>query len=95
MDAPKVSFADQGFQRPAQYTNQDDSPKIIRWITNYSGGFIKDEKQANYVIIAFIIVVMGVSIFLYISSRPNNSKPTPEALREIKEFERVYNSVEH
>ena len=40
------------------------APKIIRWLIKYSGGLIKNEKQAFYVILGFIVFVVIISLFL-------------------------------
>lgn len=40
------------------------TPKVIQWVIRYSGGLIKDEKQANYVLIGFVVVVIIVSLVL-------------------------------
>ena len=41
------------------------TPKIIQWVMKYSGGLIKDEKQANYVLLGFVAVAIIVSLFLF------------------------------
>jgi len=40
------------------------APKIIRWLVKYSGGLIKNEKQAPYALLAFIIFVIIISFYL-------------------------------
>ena len=40
--------------------------KIIQWVIKYSGGLVKDEKQANYILIGFAalsIIILVVLIF--------------------------------
>jgi len=41
------------------------TPKIIQWVIRYSGGLVKDEKQASYVLIGFVAVAIIVSLFLF------------------------------
>jgi hypothetical protein len=41
------------------------TPKITRWLIKYSGGLIKNERQASYVILGFIILTIVISIFLF------------------------------
>ncbi len=38
-------------------------PKMIQWVINHSGGLVKDEKQAQYVLITFVIVATTISFF--------------------------------
>ena len=57
-----VKFQDER-QQPAQ-TLSPGTSKIIQWMINHSGGLIKDEKQANYVLIGFVVVAVVVLLFL-------------------------------
>lgn len=49
-------FRHQSFQTP--------TPKIVQWVIKYSGGYVKDEKQASYVLLGFVAVAVIVSLFL-------------------------------
>lgn len=40
------------------------APKITQWLIKYSGGLIKNEKQAFYVILGFIVLTMIISFYL-------------------------------
>ena len=40
------------------------APKIIRWLIKYSGGLIKNEKQAFYILLVFIIFAIVISFYL-------------------------------
>ena len=55
------------------------TPKIIQWVIKYSGGLIKNEKQAQYVLIGFVAV--AIIIFLMVifggGSDIPPSPPTP------------------
>ena len=43
------------------------TPKIIQWVIKYSGGLVKDEKQASYVLIGFVAVAIIIVLFLVFS----------------------------
>lgn len=60
-EPPKVVFEGEEFQRPRSF----QTPKIIELVIKYSGGYIKDEKQANYFLIGFVVVAVIVSLFLF------------------------------
>jgi hypothetical protein len=51
------------FEGEQQYVRPyySDTPKIIQWVIKYSGGYIKDEKQASYVLMGFVAVVIIIS----------------------------------
>lgn len=50
--------------QPPIYKNRGLIPKIIK----YSGGYIKDEKQATYLILGFIVTIFIISLFLVFNS---------------------------
>ena len=50
------------------------TPKIIQWVIKYSGGLVKDERQASYVLIGFVAVAIIVTLFLIFGG--GSSQPT-------------------
>lgn len=38
---------------------------FVRLVTNYSGGLIKDERQANYVLLGFAMLLIVISLLLF------------------------------
>lgn len=54
----------QSGQRPSDPYVSPTAPKIIKWVIKYSGGLIKNEKQAYYVLLGFIILAVIISVFL-------------------------------
>lgn len=40
------------------------TPKMIMWVIKYSGGRIKDEREASYVLIGFVVIAIVISIIL-------------------------------
>jgi predicted PurR-regulated permease PerM len=64
------------------------APKIIQWLIKHSGGLIKNEKQALYVLLEFIVFVVIISFFLIFSVTSENQKVknfTPPAEAPIEE----------
>ncbi|MBI3305990.1 hypothetical protein HYZ82_02535 [Candidatus Nomurabacteria bacterium] len=57
----KIVFEGREFQRPSQ-SFETPPPKIVEWVIKYSGGAIKDEKQANYVLIGFVAPLIKKSL---------------------------------
>jgi len=39
------------------------APKIIRWLIKYSGGLITNKRQAEYILLGFIVFVIIISLF--------------------------------
>ncbi|MBM3261724.1 hypothetical protein FJY93_04920 [Candidatus Kaiserbacteria bacterium] len=54
------------FRRPVQ-SFQTQTPKIVQWVMRYSGGYIKDEKQAQYVLLGFVAVAIIISFMFLLS----------------------------
>lgn len=67
---------------------QDNKPsKIVQWIIKYSGGTVKDENQANYVLIVFVMVTIIYSLFLLFSVEKNTRQELPPmVLEEIEQM---------
>ena len=52
--------------RPQQFVPKKGwGEKMADFIVKYSGGLIKDENQAAYVIIGLVIVAIIISLFLF------------------------------
>lgn len=65
----------QNKERPAVRIFPPGTPKIIQWVIKYSGGLIKNEKQASYVIFGVVALIVIVVIAILVSGGPN--QPTP------------------
>ncbi len=75
-EPPKIVFEGEEPQYPAR-SFQTPTPKIVGWVIKYSGGLVKDEKQANYVLIGFVAVVIIISLFMLFSGGSNSKPPVP------------------
>ena len=62
-EPPKIVFEGEGFRQSAR-SFQTPTPKIAQWVIKYSGGYVKDEKQASYVLIGFVVLAIIISLFL-------------------------------
>lgn len=51
------------------------TPKIVQWVMKYSGGAIKDERQANYFLIGFVALAIIISLFLIFSGQGTVGNP--------------------
>jgi len=68
-----IVFEGEETQQPHPF--QTPTPKIIRWMMEYSGGLVKDENQADYVLIGFVVVAIVVSLFLFFGGSSNKTIP--------------------
>lgn len=70
-------------EQRVEHSYYPGTPKVIRWVIKYSGGLVKDEKQASYVLIGFVAVAIVVVLFLIFggggqSQRETEYKPATE-----------------
>jgi len=54
-----------------------DVPKIVQLVMKCSGGAIKDERQAEYVLLGFVVVTIAISLFLFFGGGTPSSKNVP------------------
>jgi len=87
-EPPKIVFEGEEFQQTSR-SFQASTPKMVEWVIKYSGGYIKDEKQASYALLGFVVVVITISLFLVfggggVKKGPKlpPSLPTPISLYE-------------
>ena len=64
--------------RPSTRLYPSSTPKIAKWLIKCSGGYV-NEKQANYILIAFIAIAIIISLILIFSSNEEQETFTPNA----------------
>lgn len=81
----KVAFETKGWWA-LKYYRETTAPKIVRWVVKNSGGIIKDEKKAGYLLIGFAILAFSISLFLIFNSSESFEQPFDEE-NEYQNFE--------
>ena len=84
-EVPKHKVEGIQFEVPSygavKYYNETTTPKMVKLVMKYSGGAIKEQKQAEYVLLAFVIVALIISGFLVFGGSAVNVKsPTPDII---------------
>lgn len=81
--ALKDSSSDLKLDEEQRYAPSFDSdsgtPKMIQWVIKYSGGLVKDEKQASHALIGFVTAAIIVALFLIFGKHKAQEVFTPEA----------------
>ena len=62
------------------------TPKVIQWVITYSGGLVKDEKQASYVLIGFVAVAIIIALFLIFGGNGEQNTPPVERYIDKQQF---------
>ncbi len=70
-ESPNITFESEDHQQPVHST-QPQTPKIVRRVIKYSGGYVKNEKQATYILIGFVVVAIIVT-FLFVNASRDTS----------------------
>ena len=81
----RIVFEGEKFQRPSR-SFQTPAPKIVEWVIKYSGGYVRDEKQANYVLIGFVAVAIVISLFLFFGRGSDTSRTLQENFKNKPQF---------
>ncbi len=85
-DQSKITFESDEWQFPAR-APQPPKPSAVQWIIRYSGGYIRDEDQATYVLLGF--VAASIPIMLWLFAGLGGAKPPTDAqVRQIIENQR-------
>ena len=69
----RVEFETDSWQA-VKYYRETTAPKIIQKVMKYSGGYIKDEKQASYVVLGFVALAIIISLFLFFGDSSSNDE---------------------
>ena len=68
-------------QKPV-ISNKGEVPTMVRWVMKISGGAITEQKQAEYVLLGFVILAILISVFLFFSNSPDVPLPPPTPFEE-------------
>lgn len=73
----EVRFENESFGRPIQ-SLKIQTPRMVQWIIKFSNGYIKNEKQATYILIGFIVIaVIITSLFVLTNKRDKAELKAP------------------
>jgi hypothetical protein len=65
-EPPKITFEEDQWRSPARNSPQQ-MPNMVRWVIKHSGGYIKDRRQAEYVLLGFVAIAVFISLVLIFS----------------------------
>ena len=70
-------------QKSPEVLKNSDLPKMVQLVIKSSGGAIKEQKQAEWVLLFFVIISMTVSLFLFFGMG-NTAQKTSHPVEPIK-----------
>ena len=77
-----VKFETDNSYKALKFYNEPDAPKIVKLAMKWSGGLIKEQKQAEYVLFGFVVVAIAISLFLFFGG----GSPSAEDLKLQKMY---------
>lgn len=67
-DPQRITFQEEEFQYPN--ANARQASGMVRWIYTHSGGLLKNERQATYVLVITVGILLLISVLILINSAP-------------------------
>jgi hypothetical protein len=63
---------------PGRFDDEEKEPKMVSWLIGI--GIVKDQKQANYILVGFVVVAVILSFILFSAGSKVSKRPpmTPE-----------------
>ena len=69
-----------------KFYSETDTPKVVKLVMKWTG--FKEQKQAEYVLLGFVVMAIGISLFLVLGSTISSrgQKLTPEQQSKLLEI---------
>lgn len=58
------------------HTPSDETPKMVQILIKSSGGAVKNRKQAEWILLGFVIMVLGISTYLFFGGNKSIKEPS-------------------
>lgn len=65
-----------------EVSKASELPKMVQFVIKYSGGAIKEQKQAEYVLLGLVVLMLAVSFYLFFGGGNKQQKLTPAQLEQ-------------
>lgn len=64
----------------------EEKSKLVEWVVRYSGGSIKNEKQATYVLLGFAVLGIIISLFLFFEGKERKGQYPKDFINQPRFF---------
>lgn len=61
-----------------------DVPKMTRLVMKWMG--TKEQKQAEYILLGFVIIAMAVSLYLFFGNKDRQEQPSPASIERMEQI---------
>ena len=69
-----------------KYYKETAEPKMVKAVIKISGGSVKNQKQAEWILLGFVVVAVGISIYLIFFMGHKPQAITPVMLELVKQM---------
>jgi|SRR3989344_894354 len=73
-EVKRIEFETDSY-KAVKFYNETNTPKIIRLVMKFSGGLVKSERQAEYVLLGFVVIAIAISLFLFFKDSASSTPP--------------------
>jgi hypothetical protein len=80
-----VSFETDSY-KAVKFYSETDTPRMVRLVMKWSGGAIKDQKQAEYVLFGLVIIMLALSFYFFFGGSNKSSQPSAEQLKQMNDM---------
>lgn len=80
-----VKFETENY-KAVKFYSETTTPKMIKLVMKWSGGAVKEERHAEYVLLGFVIVAIGISLYLFFGGVHFQQEISPAAMEEINQM---------
>jgi len=87
-DTDSVKFEVPNYKIAGSNNQNDNTSKMARFVIKYSGGAIKDQRQAEWILFGFVLVAVGISIYLLFGTGSRANSVTPTMIEKMKNDQR-------
>jgi hypothetical protein len=56
-----------------KFYKETAEPKMVKAVMKYSKGVVKDQRQAEWILLGFVVVAIGTSLYLFFGTANSNS----------------------
>ncbi|MFA4975415.1 MAG: hypothetical protein WC839_03090 [Candidatus Paceibacterota bacterium] len=77
-------------QKNPEISKNIETPKMVQWVIKYSGGIIKEQKQAEYVLLGIAVLAIVLTIILILNILKGSSVPPAEFRKNTPDNFKIY-----
>jgi len=73
-EVKRIEFETDSY-KAVKFYNETNTPTMIKLVMKFSGGLVKSERQAVYVLLGFVVIAIAISLFLFFRDSTSQAPP--------------------